>query len=460
MAYHEWLAALLIAGALRHTGAQPRIIPVETVAAYAQQGAPIRIGVAQYARAVKLLPQARATVALEMGGTSSSFNLGAGKSVMAHLDGDHILVKGPAGPARCLSITLRSASPVRVFSWGAKTRRSRRTGTGIHRGDIEIVRDAGGTLSAVCVLPLESYLPGVVSAEMPVRFRAEALKAQAIIARTYALFNLGKHASQGFDLCDGVHCQQYRGVVRLPHVAAAVMATKGQVLAYRGCLAETVYHAVCGGFVDEPYRVWDGYLVPYLRAAADDPGSRQEAIPDAAREQDVARLVASVSSGYCAGSPRYRWSRSYSLAEAQHLVDANLPVLMGVEGPLGRLMDMTAEGRSPGGRVQSLRIVTDIGEFEVKRNNIRWLFGDGKPGPDGLPSTLFRLRVERDGAGGASEFVFSGAGWGHGLGLCQYGANGRAGAGWSADEILRFYYPGTAVVDLARGMPGGRNGNN
>ncbi|UCH33909.1 MAG: hypothetical protein JSV65_15300, partial [Armatimonadota bacterium] len=118
------------------------------------------------------------------------------------------------------------------------------------------------------------------------------------------------------------------------------------------------------------------------------------------------------------------------------------------------------DGRSPGGRVQTLHITTDRGEYDVKRNDIRWIFGDGTPGPNGLPSTLFCLHTKRDGTGRPLAFSFQGAGWGHGLGLCQYGANGRARAGCSAHEILQAYYPGTATIDVSRRVTRAASGNN
>jgi SpoIID/LytB domain protein len=454
MAYHEWLVALLIASSLGHMGVFPKTVPVEAIAARVQQDAPIRIGIAQHAQAVKLAPAGRAMVTLETERGPCSCSLGARSSLRAHVEGASIVVELCGQRISCHTATLHAGNaPTRAYSWGAKPR------TGVYAGDIEIVRDDGGALSVINVLPLEIYLNGVVSAEAPTWFHPEALKAQAIIARTYALFNLGKHSEQGFDLCDQMHCQQYRGAVNIPRVQAALAATAGQVLTYRGCLAETVYHTVCGGFGDDPYRVWEGYLMPYLRAAPDRPRREGDTATADATEEAVAALLADTSSSYCAHSPLHRWKRSYSIAQAQRFLDANLGKLLGFEGAPGRLIDMTLAGRSPGGRVQTLNIITDCGEYKIKRNDIRWLFGDGKPGPLGLPSTLFRLTVKRDRAGHPVNFVFDGAGWGHGLGLCQYGADGRARAGARAAEILQAYYPGTKVVALTQGMGGVAQGN-
>ncbi|UCH35224.1 MAG: SpoIID/LytB domain-containing protein, partial [Armatimonadota bacterium] len=394
MAYHEWLAALLVACSLHRTGALPKTVTFDEVAPHLLQRAPIRIGVAQYAKAVKALPTGRGVVVFEKDGERSSLPLPAGRPILARPDGDRIVIESPQGEVRCSKATVRAPGKcVRVYSWGAQTR------SGVYGGEVEIALDPHGSLSAINVLPLESYLVGVVAAEVPVYFHSEALKAQAIIARTYALFNLGKHERQGFDLCDGVHCQQYRGHVNITRVRAAVTETKGCVLTYNGCLAETVYHAVCGGFVDDPYRVWDGYLMPYLRATADAPRGAKSISSAEPTEPQVVQFLAEQSSYYCARSPRYRWRRTYAAAEMQRLLDANLRVLTGDEEPPGRLIEMKTDGRSPGGRVQTLHITTDRGEYDVKRNDIRWIFGDGKPGPNGLPSTLLCLHTKRDDTG-------------------------------------------------------------
>ena len=457
IAYHECLVALLIAASLGRMGATTKIVPVTDIAARVQQGAPIRIGIAERAQAVKLTPAGRATAALLDAEGGVSFRpVGDGDSLAAHVDGDAVVVEISGLPTRCSRVTLQAGpQPTRAQSWGEKTR------SGAYSGDLEIVPDHSGGLTLINLLPLETYIEGVLPAEVPTSFHPQALKAQAIIARTYALFTLGKHSDQGFDLCDQMHCQQYRGAVDIPKVRAAVAATAGQVLAYRGCLVETVYHTVCGGFVDDPYRVWKWYLVPYLRAAADRPPGDGAAPTADATEEAVALMLAHGSADYCARSSLHRWKRSYSIAEAQHLLDVNLGRLLDFEGSPGRLVDMKTAGRSPGGRAQALIITTDCGEYEIKRDKMRWVLGDGKPGPNGLPSTLFRLTVQRDPAGNIAKLIFDGAGWGHGLGLCQYGADGRARAGATAAEILQAYYPGSEVVDLAQaqGVPKAAQGN-
>jgi SpoIID/LytB domain protein len=522
VAYHEWLAALLLAAGLSRMGALPKTIPLAERAAYARQEVPLRIGIAQRAQAIKVTARGPAGIALIADDGESSVQLGPGQSVTERPDQDGIAVEMGGTQVRVRRVLITAAEAPRprasiarlsigaelprprasiarlsigaelprprasiarlsigaelprprasiarlsigaggleVSSWGEHVR------SGVYPGAIEVMPDASGGLSAVNIVPLERYLEGVVATEMPLSFHPEALKAQAIIARTWALFNLGKHAAQGWDLCDLMHCQQYRGATSDPRARRAVRETAGQVLAYRECLAETVYHTTCGGFTDDSYSVWYGYLMPYLRARPDltSPSSSPEWISG---EAEAAQFVADKKKAYCDSASLYRWQRSYTAGEAQQLIEANLPLLLWTAEAPGRLLDMTVEGRSRGGRVQTLRVVTEGppgagGQaFELKRDHIRWLFGDGKPGPGGLPSTLFVLHVKRDRNGSPTQFVFDGAGWGHGLGLCQCGANGRARAGASAREILQYYYPGTRVVDLARRITGSSAGN-
>lgn len=240
MAYTDWLTALLIAGALGRMGALPKTVTLEAATPYLQQRVPLRIGIAQSAQTIKVVPTGRATVTLE-GDVPATLALASGQPLFARPA--HGLAVIEAAPAQilCRRAIISSARPLRVSSWGVLSR------SGVYPARLEIAVDASGALTGISIVPLEQYLQGVVATEMPVSFPMQALKAQAIIARTYALFNLGQHADEGFDLCAEVHCQLYRGVANEPRARAAVQGTAGQVVAYRGCLADAVYHSTCGG---------------------------------------------------------------------------------------------------------------------------------------------------------------------------------------------------------------------
>lgn len=266
---------------------------------------------------------------------------------------------------------------------------------------------------SVHVLPLEEYLIGVVAAEMPARFSAEALKAQAVAARTYAVQRLGlsrqgKGVHPEADICnDPSHCQGWLAEAEMRRrwgllgywfyrrkVAAAVAATRGLVLTYQGQLIEPVYHAASGGRTEDAQEVWGRY-VPYLRSL---PSPWEEDSPYAAASLTL---------------PASEVARRLGLTW-----DPTRPL------PL-RVVAYTASGR------------------------VRSVLAGSKlfSGPDfrrllGLNSTY--LSWEQRG----NDFVFQTRGYGHGVGMSQYGANGLARRGKSFREILAYYYPGTQLVSL------------
>lgn len=287
-----------------------------------------------------------------------------------------------------------------------------------------------GSKKVVMPVGLESYIAGVIYSEMPRDFPLEAMKAQAIAARTYTLYHLGNHEKDNADLCASVHCQVYGG--QAPAASRAARATRetaGQVLAYNGLLVDTLYHADCGGETATAWQVRQGKLLPYEVGGYDAPE------PGA--------------SPYCTDGHETSWTRRYTAAEADRLVRQNLARVMRDPGIRpGRLIGMRVVKGDGASRVQWLKVSTTTGTYQVRGDAIRWLFGTGRAGPLGLRSTDFDLTVKTDRAGRPRAFVFQGRGHGHGIGLCQWGARGRAFAGQTAEEILAAYYPGTMIVDL------------
>jgi len=267
-------------------------------------------------------------------------------------------------------------------------------------------------------LPLEEYIAGVVAAEMPASFHPEALKAQAIIARTYALVKVrqgGCSKNPGADLCTGSTCCQAWEDIRtvaekwpekeasfyLERILNAVESTRGAVLMYREDLAQTVYHSTCGGETEAAAEAWSGGGdVPYLQ---------------------------SVECNFCRHSPHYTGEQEMdpaSYAAALRKESGALPVLGEGNIPLIEVVS-----RSGSGRNMLLRI-GNSGQL-YRGEEIRRLLG--------LPSTYFRWQAEGD------RIIFYTRGYGHGVGLCQYGADGMASQGYTFPEILQFYYRETEV---------------
>jgi stage II sporulation protein D len=413
------------------------------VAAYADylRGAkPLRVGLVRSSQSAWLrMDSPAAIIAAEATGTSTSpVHLEAGDAVQFSRSADAIVASRGGGEviAQGMRLLISSDNPAATAAVGASPAVS-----GRYAGAFEAIPGASG-VSLVNVIDLERYVLGVLPGEMPETFQPEALRAQAILARTYALYHLGAHASEGFDLCADVDCQVYRGGGEdRPKSAAAVRTTAGQVLTYHGILADAVYHSTCGGATAAGWEVWEGAALPYLVGGVDGPEDR-----DLSTDAAVRAFLQEHSTSFCRDSQKYRWQQQYTLADGARLVKANLGTVIERPGlDPGDLQDLAVTERAPHGRVQTLQIVTTMGAFTVHRDSIRWLFGTGRAGRQGLPSTLFALDVTRDQEGQATAFVFRGAGWGHGLGLCQWGAEGRAKAGATAEQLLAAYYPGTEI---------------
>lgn len=294
-----------------------------------------------------------------------------------------------------------------------------------YRGVGEVLRDRTG-LTIVNRLGMESYLLGVVSAEMGHRSSAEqaALQAQAIVSRTYALRNLRRWRALGFDLYGTVSDQAYGGVAaETAEGRAAVAETRGQVLTYDGAVIEAFYFSTCGGRTAEGFEVFRGAVRPYLRSVSD---------------------VNERGSAYCSISPRYRWREEWSGEALRATLQRNLPPVPGTVSPsIVTVTDLRVTQRSSSGRVDQVSI--RLGATEVKvdgQTRIRQLLR--LPSGQLLRSTAFSLSTT--GAGRAvTRLVIDGAGAGHGVGLCQWGAVGRARAGQGYQQILAAYFPGTRL---------------
>lgn len=294
-----------------------------------------------------------------------------------------------------------------------------------YRGLGEVLRDRSG-LTVVNRLGMESYLLGVVSAEMGRRnpVEQEALRAQAVVSRTYALRNLRRWRREGFDLYGTVADQAYGGVAaETAEGRAAVSETRGRVLTYNGGLIEAFYFSTCGGRTAEGYEVFRGAVRPYLRSVAD---------------------LNESGSAYCSISPRYRWREEWSGDALRATLQRNLPPVAGPGiAAVGTVTDVRVTQRSASGRVEQLAIVLGGSEVRVDGHaKIRQVLRT--PGGQLLRSTAFSLIAT--GAGrNVTNLVVDGMGAGHGVGLCQWGAVGRARAGQGYQQILAAYYPGTKL---------------
>jgi stage II sporulation protein D len=266
-----------------------------------------------------------------------------------------------------------------------------------YRGRVLVVPTEKG-LTAVNWVDLEEYLYSVLGGEMDVRWPQEALKAQAIAARTYALYERERQRTNPiYDLGDTPdRWQIYKGVVsESPSTYAAIDATAGQVLTYNNRIILSVFHACSGGHTENVEDVW-GNSLPYLRA-----------VPD--HDQNI---------GECSN-----WVKTFSPAE----VSARIP-------QVGKVKQMIPQTLSPFGSVKALKIIGDRGEKVLKGEEVR---------------TALRLRSTRfNVSNGNGNFTLRGRGFGHGLGMSQWGAYNLALKGYNHLQILNYYYRGVALAPI------------
>lgn len=302
-----------------------------------------------------------------------------------------------------------------------------------YRGALRVLASDSGIV-IVNVLPVEDYVRGVVPLEIggPRSPNEQAaVEAQAIAARSYVYVRLAAvqgNASRNasYDVLSGVTDQVYGGVdAERPFADQAVRATAGLVLRYGGRVVSAPYSASCGGQTAEPDEVWRTEGAPYLRRVSD-------------------RVPGSADRYYCDIAPRFAWTRTLTRDDLDAAVRAYLRNYSSVPpGGPGRVENVEIESRTPSGRVGRLLIRTDRGAYALRGNDIRYVLRTR--GGEMLNSTYFSVAPEPRRDGSLERVVVRGNGYGHGVGLCQWGAIGRARAGQSARAILATYYPGTTV---------------
>lgn len=262
-----------------------------------------------------------------------------------------------------------------------------------YRGRIHIV-PVSGNLTAVNIVDLEQYLYSVIGAEMSPSWPQEALKAQAVAARSYALYQRDRYGNSIYDVGDTQAWQVYKGLESETNTTqAAVEATKGQVLTYNGKIIEAVFHSSSGGHTENVEDVWSEPR-PYLRG-----------VPD-----------------YDAGAPVYEWSSSISRAQLSNL--------MGV----GNISAIKPERTSSTGRVISVRAYGSDGERLFSGEQLQSLLN--------LRSTLFTINPN------GNTFTIYGRGFGHGVGMSQWGAYNLASRGYNYQQILGHYYRNSALAQI------------
>lgn len=332
------------------------------------------------------------------------------------------------------------------FHWEKNESRS-------YGGSIEFLLDDFGLITAVNELSLEEYLKGVVPSEMPARFPLEALKAQAIAARVEAIAKIGlRHPEQPFDLCDDVHCQVFSGTSQQARTTnKAVENTRGIFMVYRNKIAEAFYSGVCGGHTESNENVWLMEAKPYLRGILDkDRRGAQRAGTSLQDPKQLKRWVETRPDVFCNTLRRdvpasvsysekyFRWQVEYTRNELEQSIRDK------TGEDFGSLLNLVAKKRGLSGRLMELEVVGTKSRFIIDRElPIRQALSKNT-----LYSACFYVVREGKSGGLPNKFVFKGAGWGHGVGMCQVGAAVMANSGKRFDEILTHYYRGVVLEVL------------
>ena len=332
------------------------------------------------------------------------------------------------------------------------------------RGSLRLLAD-GGKIWAINDLPVEDYLESVISSEMSAQSSLPLLMAHAVISRSWLMSQIdgntapNTQASHGdafirwydhtdhtlFDVCADDHCQRYQGITKetSPNVAEAIRRTRGELLTYGDEICNARFSKCCGGAMEEFQYCWDDTPKPYLKGIGDTP---EATIPDLTVEENARQWILSSPKSFCNTTDKrilsqvlndydqettdfYRWRVSYTQEELSKLVEKKLGA------GLGTITDMRPLKRGTSGRICELRITGTKKTIVVgKELEIRRALSESH-----LYSSAFVVEKQGD------TFTLIGAGWGHGVGLCQIGAAVMGDKGYAYDEILRHYYPGAEI---------------
>jgi len=272
-----------------------------------------------------------------------------------------------------------------------------------YRGNISLIRESDMSLSVINQVPLEEYLAGVLPSEIPAQWPDEALKAQAIAARTYALYQVFQRRNKDYHLQADIRSQVYGGATsEASRSTAAVRETQGQILTYKGNIFPAYYSAACGGRRQDAQRVWGLGIRP----------------------------LKSGPCGFCSSSPHQSWRTEMTAVEIREKISEKVQ-------RVGQIYAVTAIGRDRSGRVIAVKIANSEGTISVPAHKFRMAIG-----PDKIKSTNFKVEQKN------GHFIFTGHGWGHGVGLCQWGAAEMAEKGYDAEKILKHYYPASRIITI------------
>ncbi len=342
----------------------------------------------------------------------------------------------------------------------------------------------GDRLTAVNLIPVEEYLKSVISSEMSATASYELLKAHAVISRSWLLSQLAKKEGlqaqtekyisdvrtdaewtkwwdredhTRYDVCADDHCQRYQGITRAstPEVVKAVEATRGELLMYEGAICDARFSKCCGGVLEKFDNCWEPASHPYLQKVFDRKEDTLSDAPDLSEEAEAERWIRTSPEAFCNTRDMhilsqvlnnydqetvdfYRWKVRYTQAELAELIARRTGI------DFGRIIDLQPIERGASGRLIRLRIVGTQRTLVIgKELLIRKSLSESH-----LYSSAFVVDKEEDGGEVPVAFTLTGAGWGHGVGLCQIGAAVMGEQGYDYSSILLHYYREVNIIKI------------
>ena len=352
--------------------------------------------------------------------------------------------------------------------------------TQVFSGTLKLVVDEE-KIVAINILPVEEYLTSVISSEMNANSSMELLKAHAVVSRSWLFAQIEKRKALSgkdegffsftktkeeyirwydredhtiFDVCADDHCQRYQGITKATNatVAEAVKATRGRLLMYDKKICDARYSKCCGGATEEFENCWENTHYPYLSSIRDTDKEENLPLPDLTKEEEAERWIRKAPKSFCDTHDKkilsqilnnydqettdfYRWKVRYTQTELAELIRTN------TKSDYGDIIDLIPVQRGPSGRICKLKIVGTLKTFTIgKEMEIRRVLSNSH-----LFSSAFVVDKGEVKEGIPQNFILSGAGWGHGVGLCQIGAAVMGEKGYSYEEILLHYYKGAEI---------------
>ena len=352
--------------------------------------------------------------------------------------------------------------------------------TQVFSGTLKLVVDEE-KIVAINILPVEEYLTSVISSEMNANSSMELLKAHAVVSRSWLFAQIEKRKALSgkdegffsftktkeeyirwydredhtiFDVCADDHCQRYQGITKATNatVAEAVKATRGRLLMYDKTICDARYSKCCGGATEEFENCWENTHYPYLSSIRDTDKEENLPLPDLTKEEEAEHWIRKAPKSFCDTHDKkilsqilnnydqettdfYRWKVRYTQTELAELIRTN------TKSDYGDIIDLIPVQRGPSGRICKLKIVGTLKTFTIgKEMEIRRVLSDSH-----LFSSAFVVDKGEVKEGIPQNFILSGAGWGHGVGLCQIGAAVMGEKGYSYEEILLHYYKGAEI---------------